>query len=108
MATRTRVLVVDSDLDLLSRIYLALLHRNYKAEATDKSDEIAERMKRLKPSVIILGFKEYKLLKPLLKVPAILLTEEPESTLALPDDVIAIQKPFQIDTLIRTIESLVI
>ena len=108
MASRTKVLVVVSDLAALSRIYLALVHRNYRAEATDKSEEIQERIKRLKPSVIILGMKEYLSLSQKLKVPAVLLVEQQQEVHSLPDEVIALQKPFDISALIRTIESLVV
>lgn len=108
MATRTKVLVVDSDIDTLSRIYLALVHRNYKAEATDKVEETVERIKRLKPSVVIVGLKEYADLKDVLKTPAILLIEHQHKGMELPGDVVALEKPFTIEVLIRMIESLVI
>lgn len=108
MAIRTKVLVVDSDLDSLSRIYLALIHRNYKAEATDKGEEIAERIRRLKPSVIIFGMKEYAAFGRALKVPAILILDQPQDGMEWTDEIVPLQKPFSIDALIRLIESLVI
>ncbi|HEU4471503.1 MAG TPA: hypothetical protein VFR58_10485 [Flavisolibacter sp.] len=109
MATRTKVLVVDGDLDTLSKIYLSLLHRNYKVEAADKAEEIGERIKRFKPAVLILGKKIYDAVQEALKVPGILLLERSES---LPqqwkDDLVAIYKPVQIEELVRTIDDLVI
>jgi CheY-like chemotaxis protein len=54
MFTRTRVLVVDSDLHNLSRIYLSLIHKGYKVEASEDGLEIIQRVERFKPSVIIL------------------------------------------------------
>ena len=54
MPKKARVLVVDSDLHTLSKIYLSLLHRDYKVEATDDAQEIAARTERFKPRVIIL------------------------------------------------------
>lgn len=108
MASRTRVLVVVSDLAALSRIYLALLHRNYRTEATDKLDGITERIKKMKPSVMVLGMKEYDFMKQVLKIPAVLLVEPEEEVQFLPDEIIVLQKPFAIETLIHSIESLVI
>jgi DNA-binding response OmpR family regulator len=54
MPKKARVLVVDSDLHTLSKIYLALLHRDYKVEATDNAQEITARTERFKPRVVIL------------------------------------------------------
>ena len=108
MASRTKVLVVVSDLAALSRIYLALLHRNYRTEATDKTDGITDLIKRMKPSVIVLGMKEYQFIKQKLKTPAILLVEPEEEEIYLPEEIIQLHKPFTIETLIRSIESIVI
>jgi DNA-binding response OmpR family regulator len=109
MANRTKILVVDSDLDSLSRIYLALVHRNYKAEASDQQQEIAERVKRLKPAVVILGSEEFRSLKQDLKMPAIVLMNKEEMK-EFPgrEDLVPLEKHVQIDALIRTIETLVI
>lgn len=54
MPKKARVLVVDSDLHTLSKIYLSLIHRNYKVEATDNAQEIMARTERFKPRLIIL------------------------------------------------------
>ena len=89
---RIKILVVHHDLDTLSKIYLALVHRNYKTEASDKVEEIEERIKRLKPALIILGKKEWLSLKDILKMRVIIILE----------------KPFQMEVLIRTIEEQVI
>lgn len=109
MANRTRILVVDHDLDSLSRIYLALVHRNFKAEASDKAEEIAERMKRLKPAVLVLGEAEYKALKQELKIPAVVIVEKKDqSGIVAQEDLLLLEKPVPIEELIRTIERLVI
>lgn len=109
MATRTKVLVVDSDLDTLSKIYLALVHRNYKAEASDKASEILERLKRLKPALIILGPKEYSQISAQLKIPAVVvgLTEELSKLVPVAESVF-LQKPFTVDALMKAIESMII
>jgi len=109
MANRTKILVVDSDLDSLSRIYLALVHRNYKAEASDQQQEISARIKRLKPAVVILGKNEFYSLQQDLKMPAIILMDKEEVT-GFPgrEDLVAMEKHVQIERLIRTIETLVI
>ena len=109
MTTRIRILVVDNDLDNLSKIYLGLIHRNYKAEASDNTDEIPERIKRMKPAVIIVGKREY--LSPLGKsrIPVILLVDKLETTCSDSDpDLVLLEKPVSMDTLVHTIESLVI
>ena len=109
MANRTKVLVVDSNLDNLSRIYLALVHRNFKAEASDKAEEIVERLGRLKPALIILGKKEYISLKEKIRIPGIVLIDKGDAnTIQLNDEFIAMENPVKIEALIRTIEELVI
>jgi hypothetical protein len=108
MPSRIKVLVVVSDLAALSRVYLALLHKNYRTEATDKSEGITERIKRMKPSVIVLGMKEYQTIKNVLKIPAVLLVDPEEEINFLPGDIIQVQKPFTIQTLIRSVESRII
>jgi DNA-binding response OmpR family regulator len=55
MSKRTRILVVDSDLHALSKIYLSLIHKNYKVEASDDAQEIMARTERFKPRLIILN-----------------------------------------------------
>lgn len=108
MATRKKILVVDSDLDLLSRIYLGLLHRNYKVEATDKVSEVEERMKRLKPSLLILGTQDYLADLGKLKIPFIVLLgkdEMPANHYQV--ELNLLEKPIVIDKLVRTIEELI-
>ncbi|MFL5811628.1 MAG: hypothetical protein ACJ749_19040 [Flavisolibacter sp.] len=109
MAARTKILVVDSDIDSLSRVYLALVQRKYKVEATDNHAETIERVKRLKPSVVILGKNEFFSLDKELKVPAILLMEKEDVASVTPhDELIVMDKHASIESLIRTIEELVI
>jgi DNA-binding response OmpR family regulator len=55
MSKRARILVVDSDLHVLSKIYLSLIHKDYKVEATDDAQEIVARTERFKPRLIILS-----------------------------------------------------
>lgn len=107
MATRTKILVVDNDLDTLSRIYLALVHKNYKVEASDKKEEIAERVKRLKPALLVLGRNEYLYFQDKLKTPCITLLDLSEIDLQVPDDVIILRKPVALDQLIQKIEEIV-
>ena len=109
MTTRTRILVVDSDLDNLSKIYLGLIHRNYKAEASDNTEEIPERIKRMKPAVIIVGKKEYLFPLGKSRIPVILLVDKAETVcLKGEPDLILLEKPVSMDTLVHTIESLVV
>ena len=108
MTTRTKVLVVNSDLDTLSKIYLALIHRNYKVEATDKIEEIYERIKRLKPVVIVISFNDYKLLKTELKIPAIVLADHQNPDILSSDEVVVLQKPYSFESLGQMIDTFII
>lgn len=108
MSTRKKILVVDSDLDSLSRIYLALVHRNYKTEAADKSEEIPERLKRMKPQLIILGKKEYLEVRDMLKIPTVICMEQnEEQDFQLNEISVMMTKPVQIDQLVKHIDYLV-
>ena len=107
MATRTKILVVDNDLDTLSRVYLALVHRNYKVEASDRKEEISERIKRLKPALLILGQNEYLFFQDKLKLPCIILLNLSEDEFHVPEDVIIMRKPIPLDQLIQKIEEIV-
>jgi DNA-binding response OmpR family regulator len=109
MATRTKVLVVDNDLDTLSKIYLALVHRNYKTEASDKVAEIAERIKRFKPSLLILGRNEYLSINNTLKIPAIVVGEKQElEEMTSESEVVFLPKPFSVEALVKAIQQLLI
>jgi DNA-binding response OmpR family regulator len=109
MTKRTKILIVDSDLHTLSRIYLALVHRNYKAEASNKWEEVPERIKRLKPEIIILGKKEYLSLKQSLRIPGIVLLNEGDLvSLKVEEGFVVLKNPVHVDELIRAIEALII
>lgn len=102
---RERILVVDTDLDNLSRIYLALIHRNFKVEASNKPDEIKDRIKRFKPSLIILNGKEYEVVKQKLKIPAIVLNDT-ITLITLYDGDVFFEKPVQLEKLIKKVEEI--
>jgi DNA-binding response OmpR family regulator len=108
MTTRTRILIIDTDLDSLSKIYLGLIHRNYKTEASDNTEEIPERVKRLKPAVIIIGKKEYLQQLQKFNIPVILILDKDEETIRSGDEIIILHKPVSIDQLIQAIESVLI
>jgi hypothetical protein len=54
MAKRTRILVVGTDLHVLSKTYLALIHKDFTVEATDSIREIVPRLERFKPRLVVL------------------------------------------------------
>lgn len=54
MAKKTKILVVDSDLHALSRLYLSLLHKNYGVEAANEVGEVRQRIERFKPKLLII------------------------------------------------------
>ena len=103
-----KILVVANDINVLSKIYLALVHRSYKAIALDKPEEIAEKIKKLKPSLIIVGMKDYLLIKNKLKIPAIIMMEKEEAPLNEGSDIVFLQKPVQLEMLIKTVKELTI
>jgi len=103
---REKILVVGHDLDSLSRIYLALIHRKFKAEACNNPDEITARLKRFRPVVIILDIDQYKIISKNLKISAIVLVEDHGTTQLNYGD-IQLQKPVQIEELIKAVETLV-
>lgn len=109
MASRAKILVVDSDMDTLSRIYLALVHRHHKVEASDKAEEIPQRIKRLKPELIIFGKNEYLQFKDKLRIFGIVLLQKEEmQAIKLEDEFIAVEKPVHIDALMRAVEKLIL
>ena len=108
MATNAKVLVVDSDLNALSRIYLALVHRNYNAEASDTVAETRERMQRLKPAVLIIGEAAYLQLNERFKIPVIVLMENESSELVDDAELRIVEKSIPLDMLIQLIEELVV
>ena len=105
---REKILVVDGDLDSLSKIYLALVHRKFKTEACNNPEEINSRLKRFRPSVIILNLEEYNLINKKLKIPAVvLLEEEYTGDIQLNYGDVILQRPVQVDKLVKTVETLI-
>jgi hypothetical protein len=104
---REKVLIVDQDLDTLSRIYLALVHRKFKAEACNNSQEIPERLKRFKPAVIILGPEDYTDIGRKLRIPAIVLLDDGSAPPELNYGDIQLKKPVTADLVIKTLEKLI-
>jgi hypothetical protein len=88
-------------------MYLALIHRKFKTEACNNSEEIAARLKRFRPSLIILNYKDYNQIGNKLKIPAIVLFENGDSASELNFGDIPLKKPVHVDELIKTVEKLV-
>lgn len=55
MAKKAPILVVDSNLHMLSKIYLALIHKKYTVEAANDAEEIMARAQRFKPRLIVVS-----------------------------------------------------
>ena len=107
MLSRTKILVVDQDIHSLSKIYLNLLHRNYKVEVSDSGDELPALLKKLKPSILIIHHEFYRLVEKKLKIPAIILTEQyTELKIREQGDVKILNKPIQTDHLLTVVKSL--
>ena len=109
MASKAKILVVDHDIDSLSKIYLNLLHRNYKVEVCNNGTEVLDRLKRLKPSILIIHHKMYWEIEKKLKIPAIVLVDGfPGVHINEQEDLKVISKPIKTDLLINAVERLTI
>lgn len=104
---KEKILVVDQDLDSLSRMYLALIHRKFKTEACNQPEEIAARIKRFKPAVIIISSEDYHTINPRLRIPAIVLLNKEEASVELNYGDLTLTKPVQIDELMKAVEEVV-
>jgi DNA-binding response OmpR family regulator len=105
---REKILVVDTDLDSLSRIYLVLIHRRFKTEACIDADKIPEHLLKFKPAIIVLGHKEYTNLGKKLKIPAIVLSEKDDpASIQLNYGDIHLKKPIHAGQLIKAVEMMV-
>jgi DNA-binding response OmpR family regulator len=104
---REKILVVDPDLDSLSKIYLALIHRRFKVEACNNPDEFSDRMKRFKPAIVILNSNDYSTHCKKLKQAAIVLIDKKDESVQLNDGDIPLTKPVSVDDLIKSVERLI-
>lgn len=50
-----RILVIDTDLFSLSKIYFSLIHLDYAVEACNTPNEVESRMERFQPGLVVLG-----------------------------------------------------
>lgn len=102
-------MIADNDLESLSRLYLKLLHKQIKTEATNTADEIIARIQRFRPHIILLNplltespTNFYcKKLKAEFRVIPILLIESTDRTPYLFDTV---TKPIDVDMLLEMID----
>lgn len=99
-----KILVVDNDIDHLSRIYLSLLHRKYRVVVTDKTEEILPRIKKYKPVLIILNEVQYNIVKSKLRAITIVLTEK-NSTTELNYGDLKLEKPFSMHELVKLVKA---
>jgi len=105
---REKILIIEPDLDTLSKIYLTLVHRKFKTEACNNPGELVDRLRRFKPALIVLGPEEYQSIWQKLKIPAIVLLEKDSANgWRVNDGDIQLRKPVHVDDLIRAIEKLI-
>lgn len=104
---REKILVVHQDLDFLSKVYLVLIHRKFKVEACNNPEELAARLKRFRPAIIILNLKEYNAISNKLKIPAIVLFENGNADAELSYGDIPLKNPVQMDDLLRAVEKFI-
>lgn len=50
-----RILIIDTDLFALSKIYFGLIHMEHVVEACNNLQEVEERVERFQPGLVILG-----------------------------------------------------
>lgn len=103
---REKILVVGQDLDSLSKMYLALIHRNYKTEVCNNPDEVLQRLRRFRPELVIMDEGDYEVFRPRLKMTAIVLTENGEATTELNLGDVILTKPVSAEVLSKTVEQL--
>jgi len=104
---REKILVVDDNLDLLSKIYLALTQRNFKVLVCINPEEIWKKFQGFKAAVIILNSKEYLAIHKRLKIPAVVMVEKENEGIRLDGGDISIKKPVQVDELVKAVRMLV-
>jgi len=105
--TREKILVIDQDINSLSKIYLALIHRKFKAEACDNPEEIFARLKRFKPSVLILHLKQYEEISKKLNIPSVVIFEKEGTITQLNYGDIPLRKPVSTEVLMKAVEDLI-
>lgn len=50
-----RILIIDTDLFSLSKLYFGLIHGDYTVEACNTVEEVPARVKRFQPDLVVLG-----------------------------------------------------
>ena len=108
MAQKIRILIADRDLNTLSRIYLGFLHKNFKVEATNIPEEITDRMKRLHPSLIILGYHEYTIVKDALTIPTIVLLDKEDRFKDQAPGLVGIDRDVTMEKLVELAEQMTV
>lgn len=97
-----KILVVDNDLDNLSRIYLSLLHRKYRVQVSDKPEETLQLIKKFKPALLILQESHYNAIKNKLRATTIVLMEK-KSAIELNYGDLKLEKPFSMHDLLMLV-----
>jgi hypothetical protein len=108
MIGKTKILVVDPDIDSLSKIYLKLLHRNLPW-SMQLPNEIDQRLKRLKPSIVIIHHELYWEIEKKLKMPVIVLYDQ-QSSISIREqaDLKILRKPVPAAELLIAVKSLTV
>lgn len=109
MAIKMKVLILDGDIHTLSKVYLALVHRSYKAEAFDNPGQLEARMKKFKPGLLIISREALNEVTVKLKLPMIVI--EPEgvnSSSNVDGDVFYIGRPVSADQLMKMVSALTV
>ena len=84
MEEKAKILVVEDDMETLSKVYIELLYKDFRVEATNDSEELLSRFDRFRPDLLIIsrnlrGFDPVKICDHIKKknaVPVILLSGE--------------------------------
>ena len=112
-----RIMIVENETDVLSVIYLALLHQDYVLEATADAYEVKPRMERFKPDLVLLSHNLpgtdvgslCTTIKAIFQIPVILLSKPypaPCLNSLKADDFL--EKPVKTDLLLSKINSLLL
>jgi hypothetical protein len=103
---RTRIAVIGSDLDTLSRIYLGLTQRNYRVET---STQLPDRdwLRKFRPDVLIMSKADYDVIGAQQKKPVIVYLEAGAVKFDHPGDVFVLRKPVAMEELLALLEKIV-
>ncbi len=103
---RTRIALIGSDLDAMTRIYLGLKQRNYRVETTEVPVD-RTWLRKFRPDVLILEQSGYEAIGAEQKMPVIVYLDADAAAFQHPEGVFLLRKPVQLDELLALLDRIV-